>query len=171
LRKPKAAIFTRRLQDGALRLTYAADDAFIPRRKKMARKEWVLGLGTAAAAAMALLAAPAHAGGASIHLNIGTPGYYYPQPYVYSQPSYVYTQPAYGYVYTQPSYVYTRPGHVYYGQQRYRRGGRDFDRDGIPNRFDRDRDNDGRPNYRDRDRDGDGVPNRYDRRPDNPYRR
>lgn len=128
----------------------------------MAKRIWVVGLGAAVAATLAVLAAPAHAGGASIHLNIGTPGYYYPQPYVYSQPSYVYTQ---------PSYVYTQPGYVYYGQPRYHRGGRDFDRDGIPNRFDRDLDNDGRPNYRDRDRDGDGVPNRRDRRPDNPYRR
>jgi hypothetical protein len=38
-----------------------------------------------------------------------------------------------------------------------RRGYRDRDRDGIPNRWDRDRDDD-------------GVPNRWDRRPNNPYR-
>jgi hypothetical protein len=61
------------------------------------------------------------------------------------------------------------PPHVYYGPppQRWhgghdrwdhgRRGWRDSDRDGVPNRYDRDRD-------------GDGVPNRYDRRPRNPYR-
>jgi hypothetical protein len=35
---------------------------------------------------------------------------------------------------------------------------RDFDHDGIPNRFDRDRD-------------GDGVPNRFDRHPNDPRRR
>lgn len=114
------------------------------------KKTWILGLGAAATAALALFAAPAQAGGASIHLNIGAPGYYYqPQPYVYAQPSYVYTQPA---------YVYTQPGHVYYGQPHYHRSRGDRDRDGIPNRWDRDRDNDGVPNY-------------YDRRPNNPYRR
>ena len=50
-------------------------------------------------------------------------------------------------------------------------GRRDYDRDGVPNRYDRDRDNDGVSNRYDRDRDGDGVRNRYDSRPDNPYRR
>jgi hypothetical protein len=116
------------------------------KERQMAKKTWFLGAGAAAAAAMALFAAPAQAGG-SIHLNIGG---YYPQPYVYTQPSYVYTQPA---------YVYTQPGYVYYGQPHYHYGHRrDRDRDGIPNRWDRDRDND-------------GVPNRYDRRPNNPYRR
>lgn len=54
---------------------------------------------------------------------------------------------------------------------RYRGHGRDFDRDGIPDRFDRDRDNDGVRNRFDRDRDGDGVRNRFDIAPDNPYRR
>ena len=56
-------------------------------------------------------------------------------------------------------------------------GGRgDYDRDGIPNRYDRhpgyrhDRDRDGVPDRYDRDRDGDGVGNRHDRRPDNRYR-
>ena len=114
----------------------------------MARKNWIPGLGAASAAALALLAVPAHAGGASIHLNIGT-GYYHPQPYVYSQPSYVYTQPGYvytqpsyvytqpSYVYTQPSYVYVQPGHVYYAKPRHHRRGRDRDRDGVPDRFDR----------------------------------
>jgi hypothetical protein len=38
------------------------------------------------------------------------------------------------------------------------RGSRDFDRDGVPNRYDRDRD-------------GDGVPNRYDAFPSDPRRR
>jgi hypothetical protein len=50
--------------------------------------------------------------------------------------------------------------HNYYDHPRSRArnmGWRDFDRDGVPNRYDRDRDND-------------GVPNRYDRRPNNPYR-
>ena len=56
------------------------------------------------------------------------------------------------------------------------RRGRDRDRDGIPDRYERrggrhDEDRDGIPNRYDRDRDGDGVPNRYDRRPDNGWRR
>jgi hypothetical protein len=50
-------------------------------------------------------------------------------------------------------------------------GGADFDRDGVPARYDRDRDNDGVPNRYDRDRDGDGRRNERDSRPDNPYRR
>jgi hypothetical protein len=140
-------MFTKRLHARRVRLTKRVHDgAHIPRKEiQMTKKTWFLGLGTAAAAAMALFAAPAQAGG-SIHLNIGG---YYPQPYVYTQPRYVYTQPAY--VYTQPGYYYAPPRH-------YHGGRRDRDRDGVPNRFDRDRDND-------------GVPNRYDRRPNNPYRR
>jgi hypothetical protein len=127
----------------------AAQHQFIHKEKLMSKKTF-LGIGSAAAAALALFAGPAHADRASIHLQFNSPGYYAPQPYVYSQPSYVYTQ---------PSYVYTQPGYVYYGQHGYHRGYRnDRDHDGIPNRFDRDRDND-------------GVPNRYDRRPNNPYRR
>jgi hypothetical protein len=120
------------------------------------KKTWITGLGAAAVAAVALLGTSAHAGGASVHLNIGVPGYYAQPSYGYAQPAYVYTQPSY--VYTQPSYGYAQPGYVDYGQH-YNRGhrGRDRDRDGIPNRYDRDRDND-------------GVPNRFDRRPNNPYR-
>lgn len=77
----------------------------------------------------------------------------YVEPYggysggVYSEPAYIYGGPT---VHVQP---YAVPA---YPQQRYR-GGRDRDRDGIPNRYDRDRD-------------GDGVPNRYDARPNNPRR-
>ena len=50
-----------------------------------------------------------------------------------------------------------------------RRGRRDLDRDGVPDRYDRDLDNDGVANRYDRDMDGDGVRNRHDRRPDNRY--
>jgi hypothetical protein len=50
-----------------------------------------------------------------------------------------------------------------------RRGRRDLDRDGVPDRYDRDLDNDGIANRYDRDRDGDGVSNHRDRRPDNRY--
>jgi hypothetical protein len=60
----------------------------------------------------------------------------------------------------------------------YDHGGWDRDRDGIPDRYEHgrgsgrwDQDHDGVPNRYDRDRDGDGVPNRYDRRPDNAWRR
>lgn len=113
----------------------------------MGKKTW-MALGAAAAAAVALASPAAHAGNASIYLNIGQSAPYY--GYGYQEPAYVYTQPTY--VYTQPGYVYTQPS---YGHRHHYR--RDRDRDGIPNRFDRDRD-------------GDGVPNRFDRRPNNPYR-
>lgn len=121
----------------------------------MNKKSWIA-LGAAAAAAMTLAVPAAHAGNASIYLNIdaGVPSYYghgYPN-YTYSQPAYVYTQPAY--VYGQPGYGYSRP---YYGGGHRHQQRRDRDGDGIPNRYDRDLD-------------GDGVPNRYDRRPGNPYR-
>lgn len=42
-------------------------------------------------------------------------------------------------------------------------GGRDQDRDGVPNRADRDQDGDGIRNSRDSDRDGDGIRNDRDR--------
>lgn len=85
-----------------------------------------------------------------------------------------------GYVYAPPRWV-ERNGGWYMDQGRWERGGRDRDRDGIPDRmerrdgdrdgvpdaYDRDRDNDGTPNRYDRDRDGDGVRNEVDRRPDN----
>ena len=69
---------------------------------------------------------------------------YYSQPAYYSQPSYYRSQPAY---YSQP---------VVATQTRYapapRRGPYgDYDRDGIPNRYDRDKN-------------GDGVPDRHQRR-------
>jgi len=61
--------------------------------------------------------------------------------------------------YVQPGYVYTEPNwrERERWERRHNYGRRDFDRDGVPNRYDRDVD-------------GDGVPNRYDRRPNNPYR-
>lgn len=74
----------------------------------------------------------------------------------YSQPSY-YSQPAY---YSRPSYYYSTPQPVVVTQTRYvpvaaptpRRGPYgDYDRDGIPNRYDRDKN-------------GDGVPDRYQRK-------
>jgi hypothetical protein len=89
---------------------------------------------------------------------------------------YGYVQPAP--VYVQPRPVYVQPQTVYYGHdRRYERSGPfgDWDRDGIPNRFDRDsRFYDPRVAYRHggwRDADRDGVPNRYDHAPTNPYRR
>jgi len=55
------------------------------------------------------------------------------------------------------AYYSSEPAYVD-GYRHERRGYRDRDRDGVPNRFDRDRD-------------GDGVPNRVDSSPRNPYRR
>ena len=109
----------------------------------MTKTTWTAALGLAALAAS--FAAPAaHAGNASIHLQLG-PSPYYP----------AYTQP--GYVVTGPQYYYA-PQTYHPHRHQYHRGYRaDQDRDGIPNRWDRDRD-------------GDGVPNRFDRRPVNPYR-
>jgi hypothetical protein len=84
----------------------------------------------------------------------------YGDPYGYSYPTTVY--PGTGVYQTGPGYTYGTPG-VYYGSGSYpvhqgdRRGMRDRDRDGIPNRVDRDRD-------------GDGVPNNQDARPNNPRR-
>jgi hypothetical protein len=82
----------------------------------------------------------------------------------------------YGYVQRAP--VYVQPQTVYYGHdRRWERNGAygDWDRDGIPNRFDRDpRHYDQRVTYSrgpSGDADRDGVPNRYDRAPNNPYRR
>ena len=61
----------------------------------------------------------------------------------------------------EPGY-YSAPGYVYGGYARGyhndRRGWRDRDHDGVPNRYDRDRD-------------GDGVPNRADAYPNDPRRR
>jgi hypothetical protein len=90
-------------------------------------------------------------------------------PYGYVQPAPVYVQP-------QP--VYVQPQTLSWGHdRRYDRSGPfgDWDRDGIPNRFDRDsRNYDPRVAYRHGgwgDRDHDGAPNRFDRAPNNPYRR
>jgi hypothetical protein len=96
-------------------------------------------------------------------------------PYGYVQPAPVYVQPQP--VYVQPRPVYVQPQTVYYGHDRRwdrRAGYGDWDRDGIPNRFDRDsRYYDPRVSYRQGgwgDRDHDGAPNRFDRAPNNPYR-
>ena len=75
-----------------------------------------------------------------------------------------------GYRYAQPQWV-NHNGRWILVRGYLAQGGRDADRDGIPNRYDRDRDGDGVANRNDRDRDGDGVPNRRDARPDNPNRR
>jgi PXPV repeat-containing protein len=130
------------------------------------------------------LASVAHAG-TDVFFSIGVNAPYgYVQPArVYVDPQPVYVQPARVYVdpqpvYVQPRPVYVQPQPVYYGHDRRweRRGAYgDWDRDGIPNRFDRDsRHYDPRVVYRQAgwsDRDHDGMPNRYDRFPANPYRR
>jgi hypothetical protein len=97
-------------------------------------------------------------------------------PYGYVQPAPVYVQPQP--VYVQPQPVYVQPQTLSWGHdRRYDRSGPfgDWDRDGIPNRFDRDsRNYDPRVAYRHGgwgDRDHDGAPNRFDRAPNNPYRR
>ncbi len=66
----------------------------------------------------------------------------------YSQPSYYRSQPTY---YSQPVVV-NQPRYVPVASPAPRRGPfGDYDRDGIPNRYDRDKN-------------GDGVPDRYQRR-------
>lgn len=125
--------------------------------------------------------------------------FWVPGSYVVDRPGYVYAPPSWhqrgGRWYMSqgawsPRDRYYANNDRYYGPDRHRgpdrgwndrdhRGGhygrndgrRDYDRDGVPNRYDRDRDNDGVSNRYDRDRDGDGVGNRRDRNPDNPYRR
>lgn len=107
-------------------------------------------------------------------------GYVQPAP-VYAQPQSWYVQPQSWYVqpqstYVQPRHYYPQPQVVYYGnERRYERGGPfgDWDRDGIPNRFDRDSrfyDHRARGHGGWGDWDRDGVPNRYDNAPNNPYR-
>lgn len=115
--------------------------------------------------------------GSDVTFSIGVNapyGYVRPAP-VYVQPQPVYVQPRP--VYVQPRPVYVQPQTIYYGNERRweRRGPHgDWDRDGIPNRFDHDsRHYDPRVAYRQRgwgDRDRDGVPNRFDSAPFDPYR-
>jgi hypothetical protein len=116
------------------------------------------------------VASAAHAG-TDVIFSIGVNA-----PYGYVQPAPVYVNPQP--VYVQPRPVYVQPQTVYYGHdRRWERNGAygDWDRDGIPNRFDRDpRHYDQRVTYSrgpSGDADHDGVPNRYDRAPLNPYRR
>jgi len=77
-----------------------------------------------------------------------------------------------GYVYAAPRWVqvggqweYRNGGYI--PEASWKRGVRDIDRDGIPDRWDADKDGAGVRNSRDRDRDGDGIRNRNDRNPDN----
>jgi hypothetical protein len=81
----------------------------------------------------------------------------YPAPYgAYDGGAYGAYGGSYGYYGNGPYVVQQRP--YYYDHRGYRsNGGRDRDRDGIPNRYDRDRD-------------GDGVPNRRDAAPNDPRR-
>jgi hypothetical protein len=123
----------------------------------------------AAALGAVALASAAHAG-TDVILSIGVNA-----PYGYVQPAPVYVEPQP--VYVQPQPVYVQPQPAYYGQgRRWQRTGPygDWDRDGVPNRFDRDsRYYEQRVSYRRGpwgDADGDGVPNRYDRAPYNRYR-
>ena len=117
---------------------------------------------TLAAAAVALgavgAASVAHAR-SDVIFSIG-----FNTPITYAHPAPVYVAP-------QPVYVHPAPVYHYYGH--HYRPNADYDRDGIPNRFDRHpHRHDGRIANGDRwrDSDRDGVPNRYDQRPHNPYR-
>lgn len=124
-------------------------------------------------------------------IGVHVPGYVQPAP-VYVQPRPYYVQPRPRYVQPQPYYVqpqpyyvqpqpyYAQPGRVEYGWHGKRRGRGgpwgDWDRDGVPNKYDRDsrwyegpRYHGGGGGWGERDRDRDGVPNRYDRAPRNPY--
>ncbi len=117
-----------------------------------------LALGTLAAATTA------HArDDVQFSITLGTPGVYaHPRPVyvqpapVYVQPRPIYAQPISSYVYPRPVY-YTQPAPVYggWGHQRQRHHyGRDINNRGPM-----------------RDYDNDGIPNRYDRFPGNPNRR
>ncbi|HSV34258.1 MAG TPA: hypothetical protein VLI46_01815, partial [Ramlibacter sp.] len=108
-------------------------------------------------------------------------------PHAYVQPAPVYVQPQPVYAQPQPVYVQPRPTYapvqtVYYGHdrrddRRYQRNGAygDWDRDGVPNRFDRDSrfyDHRAARNHAAwGDADRDGVVNKFDRAPHNPNRR
>lgn len=85
------------------------------------------------------------------------PVYYAPPPVYYAPPRPVIVRPA-------PIYYAPRYAHPGYYRAPVYRGYGDYDRDGIPNRYDRRYDP-----YGDRDRDG--APNRWDRDDRNPYRR
>jgi hypothetical protein len=141
-------------------------------------------LAALAAASMGLTALPAAAEGGSYH-DVAPPAPRY-AVVPSSRPGYVW-QPGYWqwrdgrHVWARGHWVRERKGYYWHpsrwderngrwvfergrwdrqrwADNRYhRRGERDMDRDGVPNRVDRDRD-------------GDGVPNRFDDRPNNPYR-
>ena len=110
----------------------------------------------AAALAFGALAATSAAHARSdVHVSIGLGGPvgYAPAP-VYAQPAPVYMQPRP--VYVQPRQVYVQPAPVYVEQYPAYYGShhRHHERRGAWGDYDRD-----------------GVPNRYDRAPANPYRR
>jgi hypothetical protein len=106
---------------------------------RSARQEYLMKLFIA-------LLATAGLGGCVAYPYDTSGGYYGGAPYYEGS---VYYGSSVPYVVQQPGYVVRDRG----GQ----RGGRDRDRDGVPNRYDRDRD-------------GDGVPNWRDARPNNPRR-
>ena len=95
-----------------------------------------LAIRTLAAAALAFGAlatmSAAHAR-SDVYFSIGVQPSY---GYGYSQPAPVYVQPAP--VYVQPAPVYVEPRPIYYPRHRHHyRGWGDYDRDGVPDRFDR----------------------------------
>jgi hypothetical protein len=78
-----------------------------------------------------------------LSIGLGAPVYaapvYTPAP-VYVEPAPVYYEPAPVYYYNQPRVVYTQPVVRWDSHRRYGHGYRaygDWDRDGVPNRYDR----------------------------------
>ena len=128
----------------------------------MERPAFALPLLWTAALVLTLGAAPAAAhsrSGAVVSFSVAVPlGYVEPAPiYTYPQPVYVQPSPVYVppqavyvsppavYVQPQPTYAYPNPVYVHpwpFRHHHHRHGfrhhgaGRDFDRDGVPNRYD-----------------------------------
>ncbi len=96
-------------------------------------------------------------GGAPAPVYVDTPPVYIYGSGVYRSGGFPQAYPRAGHR-VHPGPVILPPPHPRMHAPRPGRGGRDRDRDGIPNRLDRDRD-------------GDGVRNRHDRRPNDPGRR
>lgn len=92
------------------------------------------------------------------HGRVWVPGHWQPYGSRHNWVAGHWVQQRPGYVYAQPAWrEHDGRWQMDHGRWERRHGSGDFDRDGVPNRYDRDRD-------------GDGVPNRYDRRPNNPNR-
>lgn len=108
-----------------------------------------LALGTLAAATTA------HArNDVEFSVTVGTPGAHVPHAPVYAHPRPVYVQPAPAYFHHRPAYAQPAPAYGWGHQRHYNHHGRSMNAHGPRGDFDRD-----------------GIPNRYDRFPGNPHRR